>query len=63
MIFSSTTCLFLLELGSYLFLDIQNALWELISQDTESNGILLQRLFSFSSPSFSLLLKAPTVHR
>lgn len=48
MIFSSTTCLFLLELGSYLFLDIQNALWELISQDTECNGILLQRLFFFS---------------
>lgn len=62
MIFSSTTCLFLLELGSYLFPDIQNICWELIFQDTESNGILLQRLLLFSSSSFSLLLKALTVH-
>lgn len=62
MIFISTTCLFLLELGSYLFSDIQNIRWELIFQDTERNGILLQRLLLFSSSSFSLLLKALTVH-
>ena len=47
MLFSSTTCLIFLELGSYLFLDIQNIHWELIFQDAESNGILLQRLLYF----------------